>query len=207
LGRVSEITLRRLSRYARCLQRSMENGLAIVTSGMLAGKCGISPAAVRKDFAFFGEFGTKGSGYDVPGLLSNAERLLGIDRTRDLVLVGADDLSRALFSGSLEGSPYRVVAALRASGGNCPAECCGVAVEPMERLEDMARLHPGFIAVLSMPSLQAQECLDRLARAGCRAVLNLSPEPLHVPSGVAYRFMDFRVELDMLAHSLTSEQH
>src|SRR6266567_1737629 len=97
IPRIPEMTVRRLSVYTRCLQQLEEDGIKTISSQELAERFSLNSAQVRKDLAYFGEFGVRGIGYYVSGLKAELQRILGLDREWAVVLVGFGNLGSALF--------------------------------------------------------------------------------------------------------------
>src|SRR6267142_574050 len=97
LPKIPEMTIRRLSVYTRCLQQLEEDGVKTVSSQELAERFNLNSAQVRKDLAYFGEFGVRGIGYYVSGLKAELQRILGLDREWQVALVGFGNLGSALF--------------------------------------------------------------------------------------------------------------
>src|SRR5262244_2042024 len=97
IPRIPEMTVRRLSVYTRCLQQLEEDGVKTISSQDLAERFGLNSAQVRKDLAYFGEFGVRGIGYYVSGLKAELQRILGVDREWPVALVGLGNLGSALF--------------------------------------------------------------------------------------------------------------
>ena len=89
--------MRRLSVYTRCLQQLEEDGVKTISSQELAERFSLNSAQVRKDLAYFGEFGVRGIGYYVSGLKAELQRILGLDREWQVALVGFGNLGSALF--------------------------------------------------------------------------------------------------------------
>lgn len=204
--RVSERTIRRLSHYARCLRLSWAKGEPVLTSGRLAEACSISSAAVRKDLAIFGDFGKKGSGYDVPTLLRSIETILGVGDPPAVVIVGAGNIGLALLRSGLEGTGYRYREILDSDSSKIGRIVCDLRVRPLGEMGAIVRELGEVIAVLAVTHGQGQETLDRIVEAGCRAVLSFNLEPLAVPEGVFLRYMELSTELDILTHALRSDR-
>ena len=91
------MTVRRLSVYTRCLQQLEEDGVRTVSSQELAERFNLNSAQVRKDLAYFGEFGVRGIGYYVVGLKAELQKILGLDHEWAVALVGFGNLGSALF--------------------------------------------------------------------------------------------------------------
>src|SRR5438874_4456718 len=96
-SRIPEMTIHRLSVYTRCLLQLEEDGVKTISSQEMADRFGLNSAQVRKDLAYFGEFGVRGIGYYVVGLKAELQRILGLDRQWPVVLVGFGNLGSALF--------------------------------------------------------------------------------------------------------------
>src|SRR5919106_4250189 len=97
LPKIPEMTIRRLSIYTRCLLQLEEDGVKTISSQELAERFSLNSAQVRKDLAYFGEFGVRGIGYYVSGLKAELQRILGLDREWAVALVGFGNLGSALF--------------------------------------------------------------------------------------------------------------
>src|SRR5437764_13625853 len=95
--KIPEMTIRRLSIYARCLLQLEEDGVKTISSQELAERFSLNSAQVRKDLAYFGEFGVRGIGYYVSGLKAELQRILGLDRAWQLALVGFANLGSPRF--------------------------------------------------------------------------------------------------------------
>src|SRR5947199_7613965 len=110
---ISELTTGRLSVYLRCLTYLESNGQQTVSSAELAERFHLNSAQIRKDLACFGEFGTRGVGYNVSRLKEHLVRELGIDRVRNVVIVGAGNLGMALADyAGFNDNGFRVIALL-----------------------------------------------------------------------------------------------
>jgi len=94
--KVPEATVSRLSVYSRYLEKALEKGIVTVSSTDIAKNVGVTPAQVRKDLAYFGEFGTRGVGYKVEELLKYIKKILGINTTWNVAIIGAGNLGTAL---------------------------------------------------------------------------------------------------------------
>ena len=126
-------TIERLALYSRPLEALQKNGTPLILSEKLAELCGVSPAQVRKDLAYFGEFGIRGVGYDVKALLQEIKHILTTDREWSLCIVGMGNLGRALVENeNFRKRGYRFVAVFDSDpekiGNTLP--CGGVPVRP-----------------------------------------------------------------------------
>src|SRR5881392_2110987 len=174
--KIPEMTIRRLSVYTRCLLQLEEDGVKTISSQDLAERFSLNSAQVRKDLAYFGEFGVRGIGYYVAGLKAELQRILGLDREWPVALVGLGNLGSALFhykGFARQGFGIAVVI------DDDPAKI-GRQVEsvPIVASRDMAReikARSVQIAIVAVPPESAQSVTEQLVAAGIKAVLNFAP--------------------------------
>jgi len=201
--KVSERTIRRLSHYARCLRLARTRGDSIMTSGHLAGTCGISSAAVRKDLAFFGEFGKQGSGYDVDELLINIERILGTTDPPSVVVIGAGNIGMALIESGLAGTGgYTYGGIFDHDPSRIGLKCAGREVQSTDSLPSAVQSLGEVIAIIAVSPGAGQSAADIAVAAGCSALLSFTLEPLAVPEEVILGYVEVSTELDILTHSI-----
>ena len=203
--RIAESTVRRLSIYLRFLEEFEERGLATVSSDELARRGGTTSAQVRKDLSFFGSFGKRGLGYSVPELATALREILGLGREWRVVLIGAGKIGAALaqYRGFRQRG-FRIVAAYDANPEKIGQTLEGIEVRDVARLDsELARDQPD-IAVLAIPADEAQAVLDRVVKAGVRAVLNFAPAQLHAPPEVTVKTVNMAMELEGLSFALTN---
>jgi redox-sensing transcriptional repressor len=202
---IAESTVRRLSLYLRFLEEYEAQGNTTISSGELARSGGTTSAQVRKDLSFFGSFGKRGLGYGVKDLIVSVREILGLQQSWSVVIVGAGKIGAALAQYDGFGSRgFKVVGVFDSDPAKIGQKLDGVAVRPEADLErEVARLKPQ-IAVLCVPAEAAQPLLDRVVRAGVRAVLNFAPTPLVVPKGITVRAVNMATELEILAFALTN---
>ncbi len=203
--RIADSTVRRLSLYLRYLEDAEGRGLPTISSDELARRGGTTSAQVRKDLSFFGSFGKRGLGYAVPELASRLREILGLERDWRVIIVGAGKIGAALAGyRGFQQRGFRVVAAYDTSPEKVGKELDGVTIHDMTHLErDVARDRP-HIAILAIPSDEAQKVVDRIVRAGVRAILNFAPVQLQVPGDVALKTVNMAMELEGLSFALTN---
>lgn len=201
---IAESTVRRLSLYLRFLEEFDAQGQTTISSGELALSGGTTSAQVRKDLSFFGSFGKRGLGYGVKDLIEAIREILGLHRSWSVVIVGAGKIGAALaqYRGFTQRG-FNVVGVYDTDPARIGTKLEGLTVRPESELErDIQRLKPQ-IAVLCVPGEVAQPLVDRVTKAGIKAVLNFAPAPLHVPKGVTLRAVNMATELEILAFGLS----
>ena len=201
---VSELTTGRLSVYLRCLTYLESMNQKTVSSHELADRFHLNSAQIRKDLACFGEFGTRGVGYDVSHLKEHLVRELGIDRVRNAVIVGAGNLGMALADyRGFNSNGFHIVALLDVDQEKLGRiSRSGVPVLDAARLPEVVRDQRVAIGVIAVTPDSAQDVHDKLADAGVNAILNFSPAQLRLRSGVKVRSVDLRINLESLSFYL-----
>ncbi len=191
----------RLSIYYRCLQKLRDNAVETVSSTTLARAAGVKPAQLRKDLAYFGQFGTRGLGYPVEILSSTIRETLGREHLQPVILVGAGNLGSALLRyPGFEKAGFEVVAAFDANPEAARARVVGVPVHPADDLESFITGEAVKIAILCVPVEFAQAVVNRLVAAGIQGLLNFSPIVLEVPADVTVNNVDLALELEHLGY-------
>lgn len=201
---IAESTVRRLSLYLRFLEEHDARGNPTISSGDLARFGGTTSAQVRKDLSFFGSFGKRGMGYAVKDLITAIRDILGLGRAWSVVIVGAGKIGAALAQyRGFTSRGFQVAGIYDSDAAKVGTPLGGVTVKPDSELErDIAKLRPD-IAVLCVPPEAAQPLVDRVARAGIKAILNFASVPLHAPEGVTIRAVNMATELEILAFGIT----
>ena len=178
----------RLPVYLRALNAMSEAGTGTCSSLELAAAAGVNSAKLRKDLSHLGSYGTRGVGYDVDYLRYQISREIGLTQDWPVVVVGIGNLGHALanYSG-FSSRGFKVVGVYDKDPARVGERLEGVTIRAESDLEkDIARLKPK-IAVLCVPADAAQSLVDRVTKAGIRAILNFAPAPLSVPHGVTLR--------------------
>jgi redox-sensing transcriptional repressor len=201
---ISELTTGRLSVYLRCLIFLESEGQKTISSQELADRFHLNSAQIRKDLACFGEFGTRGVGYNVSRLRQHLVETLGIDQTRNLIIVGAGNLGRALADyAGFNTNGFRVVALLDtdpAKVGQRSRE--GVPIMAWGTLRELVEKNRVDIGIIAVTPEAAQEVSDALAEAGIHAILNFAPVQIRLRDDVKVRSVDLRINLESLSFHL-----
>jgi redox-sensing transcriptional repressor len=201
---VSELTTNRLSVYLRCLNELDGAGVRTISSQVLAEQFHLNAAQIRKDLAYFGEFGVRGVGYYVRDLKRHLRQILGLDRKLRVAIMGAGNLGLALadYPGFRQ-EGFEIAAlfdTLREKVGQQSKS--GVPILDIHELRKVAKRDGIKIAVIAVPAPAAQNVLNLVVAAGIKAVLNFSPGTLEIPDGVKLKGVDLTVSLESLSFFL-----
>ncbi|MGE5693334.1 MAG: redox-sensing transcriptional repressor Rex [Candidatus Zixiibacteriota bacterium] len=203
--RISESTIRRLSVYYRLLSGLEKEGAATVSSRELAQREKLTPAQVRKDLSFFGSFGTRGLGYPVRELREKIGRILGLNRTWNVAVVGAGNIGSALVSyKEFQKQGFLIKQIFDNDQRKIGSNHKGIVVSDVKNLREELKAGNIDILVVAVPGSAAQGVLDEAVAAGVRAVLNFAPVSIKVPEHISLRNENMSMELEQLSYFLTS---
>ncbi|MBZ0266113.1 redox-sensing transcriptional repressor Rex [bacterium] len=206
-NKISDATVRRLSKYYRSLKYAYDRGMRTISSQELADMNNLTAAQVRKDLSFFGAFGRRGLGYYVADLQRNIARILGINRTWNVALIGAGNIGRALIDFDQFRQQGFIIKAVfdndMAKVGNIYH---GIEVKNFADIEEEAKKLKIKIAIIAVPAQYAQSIVDRLIESKIRAILNFAPITIQVPEGVFVRNENMAIEIEALSFALTNRR-
>lgn len=190
----------RLSVYLRCLQRLKANEIRTVSSEALAKAARVKSTQLRKDLTYFGQFGTRGLGYDVEQLSKMISDLLGTTSLQPVILIGVGNLGSALLLyRGFEQEGFEIVAAFDADSAR-KRDKTNVPIYPMDKIEEIVRKHNVRMAIITVPAAAAQEVTNRLVDSGISGILNFAPIVLHVPDDVMVNNVNLAIELENLSY-------
>jgi len=207
-SKIPPITINRLSIYYRCLERWVETHegkrLKTISSSKISLITGINSTQVRKDFAYFGEFGRRGIGYPIDHLCEALRKILGFDRELNILIIGAGNLGKALgeykgfkkrgffVKGIFDNNPQKIGKTVN-----------GIFIYNIEDMEKYIEKWNIKIAAVAVPADSAQEIVNRVIKAGIKSILNFAPICLQIPTGIRINNVDLSIELERLSYYLS----
>jgi redox-sensing transcriptional repressor len=194
----------RLSFYLRQLENIQRADKHTISSKQLGDALGYTDAQVRKDLAYFGQFGHPGIGYRVDELIAQLRKILGTDKVWNVLLVGAGNLGRALiaYRGFLR-KGFKLAAIFDADERKVGQQFGDLIISSMDRLPAIAAEQNIKLAIMSVPGEAAQSVSDRLVGAGIRGILNFAPVSITTPPDVAVQGVDLAVQLEQLSFKMS----
>jgi redox-sensing transcriptional repressor len=203
---VPKAVVGRLSLYSRELQALMQQGQTTINSAQLGKRLGVTDAQVRKDLAYFGQFGYPGIGYRCAELVEQIRKILGTTESWSVLLVGVGNLGHALLRyGGFVQQGFRIVAALDVDAQKVGQEIGGMRVGHLDQLAEIVKAQGIRIAVLAVPASQAQRVAQQLVDAGIEGILNFAPVTLVLPEDVAVIGVDLAIELEQLVFAVVKK--
>jgi redox-sensing transcriptional repressor len=196
--------VRRLSLYLRQLEAFKRKDRRTISSKQLGESLRLTDAQVRKDFAYFGQFGHPGIGYRVDDLIAQVKRILGTDKTWNVLLVGAGNLGRALMAyKGFDQKGFRLVAVFDADPAKVGKKQASFVIQPLSELAATVAKQNIRLAMIAVPADNAQDVADQLVAAGVRGLLNFAPVSISVPPEVALNAVDLAVQLEQLSFQVS----
>ena len=204
-AQVPAAVVSRLSLYLRELQQLIRSGHETTNSTQLGKKLGFTDAQVRKDLAYFGQFGYPGIGYRCEELIPAIKRILGTDRSWPVAVVGLGNLGRALLGyRGFDDQGFRVVAAFDVDPDKLKQEVEGIDLYHLDRLAEVVQSKAIRLGIIAVPAVAAQEVATKLVDAGIDGVLNFAPVTLMLPEHVSRVGVDLAIELEQLSFAVVN---
>jgi len=201
--KISELTTNRLSVYLRCLNELAAQGAKTVSSDGLAKQFHLNSAQIRKDLAYFGEFGVRGVGYYIGDLQKHLTKILGLDKQHCVGIIGAGRLGTALadYYGFAQ-SNFTVAALFDADSQKIGQKVSGVEIFDIKNFQETVEKHKIDVAVIAVPAEFAQDVFEQVINSGIKAVMNFAPIPLRVSGDVKIKNVDLTISLESLSYFL-----
>jgi redox-sensing transcriptional repressor len=201
--KISELTTNRLSVYLRCLNELIAEGEKTVSSERFAKRFHLNSAQIRKDLAYFGEFGVRGVGYYIETLRDDLTKILGLDKEHRVCIIGSGRLGTALTDYyGFKQTNFTVVALFDADRKKIGGKIGEVPIYDIKNFAATVKKYKIEVAVIAVPAQFAQAVLERVVEAGIRAVMNFAPIPLKVSDDVKLNTVDLTTSLESLAYFL-----
>jgi len=200
--------VRRLSLYLRQLQAFYRDERRTISSKQLGESLGLTDAQVRKDLAYFGQFGHPGIGYRVDELIGRVKHILGTDKTWKVLLVGAGNLGRALSAyQGFDVKGFQLVSIFDQDATKVGHKQGPFVIQSMDNLAEVVARESIRLGMIAVPAEAAQGVADQLIAAGVRGLLNFAPVSINVPPDVALNAVDLAVQLEQLSFQVNFTAH
>ena len=201
--KISELTTNRLSIYLRCLLELSAKGINTISSDGLAKRFHLNSAQIRKDLAYFGEFGVRGVGYYVEDLRDQLTKILGLNNEHRVGIVGAGRLGMALADyGGFTQSNFSVLALFDADKSKIGLMANNVMIYDIDELDKVVAENELDVIIIAVPAEFAQDVLEKVTNTGIKAVLNFAPTPLKIDENIKLKSVDLTISLESLSYFL-----
>ena len=197
---IPRATIQRLATYVQVLENFSRDNVEVISSNPLADACGVNGSQVRKDLAYFGEFGIRGVGYHVKSLIAAITSSLGVDREWRMALIGVGNLGKAILNhGEFRSRGFNIVGIFDCDPFKIGEIVHGLEVHCTRDLKDMVTDLNIEIGIITTPPERAQRAAQHLMDAGITSILNFAPSRIKVPDRINVEYVDFVPHLYSLA--------
>jgi len=198
--------VRRLPVYLRILDNLLANDIEIVSSKELSYETGFTAEQIRKDLAYFGAFGTRGTGYNTSFLRDKILKIIGIDGQTNIIVVGAGHLGIALTRYNISNNPYvNVVAVFDIDPDIIGTKIDNVEIMHTSKMKEISAEYAVKVSLLTVPSDHAHIAVEAIINSGITVIFNFTLSRLHVPDSVYVHNFDISIELQSLIYYATGE--
>jgi len=198
IKKISQRVIPRMSRYYRILYE--HNGKDMISSKELSDFSGYTAAQVRKDFAYFGQFGCPGRGYNIEGLKGSIRKILGLDRQWNVALIGVGNLGIALLGyKGFKDQGFEITAAFDNDPEKAGRMIKNVEIFSASKMCGVMRQKKIDMVILTVPRESAQAIAMEAVECGAKAVLNFAPINLKLPDAIKVRNIDMSIEIENLS--------
>ena len=203
---ISKAVIKRLPRYYRYLGELIEEGVERISSNELSAKMRVTASQIRQDLNNFGGFGQQGYGYNVPYLYEEIGKILGLDKTHHMIIIGAGNLGQALANYvKFEKRGFKIVGIFDVNPVLKGISIRGNEIRMMEELPQFLKEEKVEIATLTLPKNNAAEAADLLVKNGIKAIWNFAHLDLNVPKDVIVENVHLSESLMGLSYNLNCQ--
>ncbi len=189
--RIPHGVIERLPSYLNALLHLREDGSQTVSSAKISEMAEVNAAQIRRDLAYFGQFGKRGVGYDIQLLADRIQHILGSDHVQRIAIVGAGNLGSAIAQyDGLRARGFVVSAIFDSDPRKVGTKIGDLIVRATGELERVVNEQSILFGVIAVPAEGAQHVADLLCAAGVRVIVNYSTAFLHVPGNVTLHNTD-----------------
>ena len=203
---ISPAVIKRLPRYYRYLGDLLKNDVVRISSKELSQKMNVTASQIRQDLNNFGGFGQQGYGYNVEFLYNEMGRILGLDRTNNIIIIGAGNLGQALANNQdFDSNGFKIIGLFDVNPRLIGMTVRGVEVYDIDMLEDFLSKNEVMIAALTLPKNKATKIAGELVNLGIKALWNFAPVDLNLPDDVIVENVHLSESIMTLSYRIHSK--
>ena len=206
--KISQAVIQRLPRYYRYLGELLESGVERISSNDLSKRMKVTASQIRQDLNNFGGFGQQGYGYNVKSLHGEIGRILGLDVTHNIIIIGAGNLGQALANyTSFEKRGFILKGIFDVNPRLEGVTIRGVKIRMIDELKDFIHHNEVDIAVLTLPKEKVADVTKIVVDNGVKAIWNFAHTDLNLPSDVIVENVHLSESLMRLSYNISQKQH
>ena len=201
---ISPAVIKRLPRYYRYLGELVENEVVRISSKDLSERMNVTASQIRQDLNNFGGFGQQGYGYNVQYLYNEIGKILGLDRTNNIIIIGAGNLGQALANYNFEKRGFKTIGLFDANPRLVGINVRGIEIHDIGELEEFVKNNDVQLAALTLPKQHARQMALELMEYGVKAFWNFAPIDLNLPEDVIVENVHLAESLMTLSYRIHS---
>lgn len=203
--KISSAVIKRLPRYYRYLSELLDNGIDRISSGELSKQMKVTASQIRQDFNNFGGFGQQGYGYNVLHLKNEIGKILGLDRSYHVIILGAGNLGHALANyAGFEKRGFIVSGIFDVDPDKIGKKIGNIPVMDSRDLKRYVTEHVVDIAALTLPKSIAPAMAKELVELGVSGFWNFAATDLNLPEYVAVENVHLAESLMRLSYNISN---
>lgn len=204
---ISLAVIKRLPRYYRYLGELLEKDVIRISSKELSEKMQVTASQIRQDLNNFGGFGQQGYGYNVEFLFTEIGKILGLDRTYNVIIIGAGNLGQALANYTdFERRGFLIKGIFDVNPRLEGVSIRGNEIRMMDTLEKFVTENTVHIAAITIPKLKAPQVAADLVKWGVKSIWNFAPTDLNLPKDVIVENVHLAESLMRLSYNLRASE-
>lgn len=202
---ISKAVIKRLPRYYRYLGEILDSGMERISSRELSSRMKVTASQIRQDLNHFGGFGQQGYGYNVKYLHDEIGKILGIDHSHNMIVVGGGNMGQALSNyTSFERNGFLIKGIFDVNPDLIGKKIRNIPIYSTDSLQDFIKNENIEIAALTLPTAAASEMADILVSCGIKAIWNFTHMDLNLPKDVVVENVHLFDSLMRLSYNLSS---
>ena len=201
---ISPAVIKRLPRYYRYLGELVENEVVRISSKDLSERMQVTASQIRQDLNNFGGFGQQGYGCNVQYLYNEIGKILGLDRTNNIIIIGAGNLGQALANYNFEKRGFKTIGLFDANPRLVGINVRGIEIHDIGELEEFVKNNDVQLAALTLPKQHARQMALELMEYGVKAFWNFAPIDLNLPEDVIVENVHLAESLMTLSYRIHS---
>lgn len=204
---ISRAVIKRLPRYYRYLGELLDDGVERISSNELSDRMQVTASQIRQDLNNFGGFGQQGYGYNVKFLYHEIGKILGLDKTYNMIILGAGNLGQALANYvRFEKRGFRVIGMFDVNPQLIGKKIRGIEIRMLDELPEFLEQNDIQISTLTLPKAAAEEVAIKLVESGIKAIWNFAHTDLNLPDDVVVENVHLSESLMQLSYNITKYQ-
>ncbi len=204
---ISTAVIRRLPRYYRYLESLLDSGINRISSKALAKRMNLTASQIRQDLNNFGCFGQQGYGYNVELLYNEIRKILGLDKTYNMIIVGAGNIGQALLNYiNYQKRGYNFVRVFDKNPKLIGLNIRGIEISDIDTLDEFLKKTKVDIAVLTLPGNNAEEIIETIIENGVKGIWNFSHMSISPPDDVVIENVHLTDSLMTLTYKMTEKE-